>query len=66
MQEIMSIKLFTLKQIAAAYQHPLTTTHNHITKLMLLRKFRKSSIQPSFTEKEVKQLEKLLDFKMKK
>jgi len=59
------MKLYTLKEIASAYDHPLTTTHNHITKLQLQGKFKKNSIERSFTEKELKQLEKLLGFKLK-
>ena len=59
-------KLYTLKQIASAYEHPITTTRDHIIRLKLKRKFTKKSNDISYSEAEIKQLEKLLEFKMNK
>lgn len=59
-------RLYTLKEIASAYDHPITTTRDHIIKLKLEGTFKKSSREVSYTAEEVAKLEKLLNFKIKK
>ena len=56
------IKLYTLKQIAAAYNRPITTTWGRIMNLRLDGSFEKDESEISYTEKEVKQLQSLLKF----
>lgn len=59
-------KLYTLKQIAAAYQRPISTTGGHIMRLRADREFEKKSRGAFYTWKEVCELKKLLGFKMSK
>jgi hypothetical protein len=54
---------YSLKKIAAAYDRPLTTTYYHIKDLIDRKLFVKKSPGKQYNDNELKQLEKLMDFK---
>ena len=57
---------FTLKQIAAAYGRPISTTHAHIEKLTKRRDFTKLSLGRFYDEEEALKLAELLKIPVEK
>lgn len=54
---------YTLMKIAASYGRHYSTASRHIKSLIEKKKFKKKSPGKMFSENELKQLEKLMDFK---
>jgi len=56
---------YTLNQIAASYNRAVSTTCDHIKQLRQAGKFKKKSPGKQYSERELRQLEKLMDFQYK-
>lgn len=54
--------MYSLKQIAQAYGRPQSTTCRHVKELVKNKLFFKKTRGKYYNEKELEQLEKLLDF----
>ena len=57
---------YTLLQIAASYDRPVSTTCLHIKQLQKEKKFIKKSPGKQYSERELHELENLMDFKFKR